>query len=213
MSRIFKIDPFSPDDTILKHAADIVKQGGLIIYPTETFYGLGVRFSDDTALQRLFAVKGREYGKPVLLLIQDIDTVAKLGAYVEVPVRELARKFWPGPLTLLFTASSRLSPFLTGGEGKIGCRVSSNPVAQRLLSLTNEPITSTSANLSGGKSPSCIEEIPEVLLDAVDIILDAGTTPGGLPSTVIDVSEEPFRVVREGALPSHDVLKCLRHPA
>lgn len=209
MPKIFKIDPHSPDDAILKHAADIIKQSGLIIYPTETFYGLGVHFSDEGALQRLFAVKGREPGKPVLLLIQNSDTLNELASSVELSVSALVQKFWPGPLTLLLTASNRLSSYLTGDGGKIGCRVSSNPVARRLLHLTGEPITSTSANLAGGKSPVCIAEIPELLLDAVDIVLDAGTTPGGLPSTIIDVSRKPFIVVREGALPSQDVLKCL----
>jgi L-threonylcarbamoyladenylate synthase len=208
MPRIYRIDPSYPDAAILKHAAGIVKQGGLIIYPTETFYGIGVIISDEIALQRLFAVKGREHGKPVLLLIQDIAAIAELSPSVSAPAQTLAQKFWPGPLMLLFTAAPRLSHFLTGDEGKIGCRISSNPVAHSLLKFTGEPITSTSANQSGGKSPACINEISPGLLDAVDIVLDAGSTPGGLPSTVIDVSEVPFRVVREGVLSSQDVLKC-----
>ncbi|MEI6126498.1 MAG: L-threonylcarbamoyladenylate synthase [Pseudomonadota bacterium] len=206
MPLTFKLNPESPDASLLKQAAAIVKKGGIIIYPTETVYGLGALYSNEEALKRVFAVKGRDELKPVLVLIREPAELHSLASDVSGQALALARNFWPGPLTLIFKAAAHLSPLLTGIDNTIGCRVSSSLAAQRLLDFLPEPLTSTSANLSGGINPSTIEEIPEELRNAVDVILDAGATHGGLPSTVIDVTRLPFTVVREGALPSQQVL-------
>ena len=209
MPQIFKLNPQSPDDSILKKAAKLIKTGKLIIYPTETFYGIGALYSDEKALKRIFNIKSRNKTKPVLLIIQDIASLYKLSSSVSQQSLFIAQRFWPGPLTLLFPASTQLPRLLIGSSGKVGCRVSSNLVAKRLLYFLKEPITSTSANLSGGKSPKQIDEIPEELLNSVDIILDAGETPGGIPSTIMDVSDHPFIVVREGAIPSTEIFNSL----
>lgn len=205
MAQIFKIDPLSPDDALLRQAADIVTGGGIIIYPTETVYGIGALFSNEQTLKRVFALKGRDQSKSLLLLIRDIASLRNLTAGMSYTALGLAEKYWPGPLTLLFEASNKLSPLLIGSEKKIGCRISSNPVARKLLSYIKQPITSTSANLSGEKNPSEISEISPMLLDSVDVVLDAGKLGDGLPSTVIDVTVEPFKVVREGAVIPDDV--------
>ncbi len=145
--------------------------------------------------------KGRRETKPVLLLIENSRALGELATEMMPEALALAERWWPGPLTLLFKALPHLSPYLTGDEGKIGCRISADPVARRLVELAGAPITSTSANLAGGPSAACIADIPGELLDRVDVIIDAGTTPGGRASTVLDVSALPFTVVREGALP------------
>jgi L-threonylcarbamoyladenylate synthase len=200
------INPRSPDEAALHEAAHIIKMGGIAVYPTETFYGLGVLFNNEQALERLFAAKGRRETKPVLLLIENSRALGDLAAAMMPEALALAERWWPGPLTLLFKALPHLSPYLTGDEGKIGCRISADPVARRLVELAGGPITSTSANLAGGPSAACIADIPGALLERVDIILDAGATPGGRASTVLDVSALPFAVVREGALPAGLVL-------
>ncbi len=205
MPQIFKIDPRLPDEALLRQAADIVLGGGIIIYPTETVYGIGALFSNEQALRRVFAVKGRDPSKPVLLLIKDAASLRNLITGMSYTALGLAEKYWPGPLTLLFQASEKLSPLLIGDERKIGCRVSSSPVARKLLSIIKQPITSTSANLSGDKNPSEINDISPLLLDSVDVILDAGRLGDGLPSTVIDVTIEPFKIIRQGEIIPEDI--------
>ena len=202
MPQIFTINPQAPDDTALRAAAAIIRSGGIALYPTETFYGLGVLFNNEEALVRLFAAKGRRETKPVLLLIENSIELEKLTPEIIPEALALAERWWPGPLTMLFRALPNLSPYLTGDEGKIGCRISSHPLAQRLVELVGEPITSTSANLAGTPSATRIADLSAELLDRVDVILDAGTTPGGPASTLLDVSTHPFTVLREGAIPA-----------
>jgi L-threonylcarbamoyladenylate synthase len=202
MPLILTINRKEPDEAALREAALIIRSGGIAVYPTETFYGLAVLFNNEQALERLFAVKGRRETKPVLLLIENRMELKKLTPEIIPEALALAERWWPGPLSLLFKALPGLSPYLTGDEGKIGCRMSSDPLAQRLVRLAGRPITSTSANLAGSPSATRIADISAELLDRVDVILDAGATPGGPASTLLDVSALPFAVLREGAIPS-----------
>jgi L-threonylcarbamoyladenylate synthase len=203
MPQIFTINPQAPDDAALRTAAAVIRRGGIAIYPTETFYGLGVLFNNEQALERLFAAKGRRETKPVLLLIENRTSLEKLTLEIIPDALALSERWWPGPLSLLFKARPHLSPYLTGNEGKIGCRISSDPIAQRLVKLAGAPITSTSANLAGSPGAMRVADISAELLGRVDVILDAGTTPGGPASTLLDVSTLPFTVLREGAIPAH----------
>jgi L-threonylcarbamoyladenylate synthase len=209
MPVVYKLDPADPDDSALKEAAQLIRAGKLVIYPTETFYGLGALYCNEQALDKIFQIKGRQKDKPLLLLIPDIACLYRLAYTVPEQAMALVQKFWPGPLTLLFTASAELSDLLIGNKVKVGCRISSNPVAQGLLSHLKEPLTSTSSNASEGRSPTRIDEIPAQLIDSVDLILDAGETSGGLPSTVFDLSERPFTVMREGAIPAKVIFETL----
>jgi len=210
MTRLCRINPGSPDLSQLETLAADVKNGALIVYPTETFYGLGALYNNLHALRRIFTAKDRDAHKPLLLLLPDSTFLPVLASSVHPEARAVAEHFWPGPLTLLFKASSRLSSYITAGTGSVGCRVSSNSVAASLLGSLKLPLTSTSANLAGGKSPVRIDDIPASLLDRVDIILDAGETAGGLPSTIIDTTTHPFSVVRDGALPCSDIFTALQ---
>ena len=202
MPLFFNLNPQSPDEAALREAAAVIRSGGIAVYPTETFYGLGVLFNNEQALERLFAAKGRRETKPVLLLIESSSALVQLTSEIMPEAAALAQRLWPGPLTMLFRALPHLSAYLTGDEGKVACRISNNAVAQRLVELVGNPITSTSANLAGGQSASCIEDIPDELLERIDVVIDAGTTPGGLASTLLDVAARPFKIVREGAIPS-----------
>lgn len=212
MSIILTVDPREPDPSLLQQAVQCLRDGGIIIYPTETFYGLGVHYAHETALARLCRIKERGASKPVLLLIPDITWMHKLSCAVPASALTLADHFWPGPLTLVLEASSHLSSFITGGSATIGMRISSNPVAARLLTLFGDCITSTSANFPGEPSPSAIQRISAQLLETVDLVIDAGETPGGSPSTVLDISARPFTVVREGAIPAETLRPFLESP-
>lgn len=201
MPRIIKIDPLSPDEALLSEAADIVKSGGVIIYPTETVYGIGALYSNERAIQRIFSIKGRDAHRPILLLLRNLNDLERLATGISEKALSFAKRYWPGPVTLLFHAKPFLSDFLIGQEKKIGCRISDNPLTQKLLNHIGAPITSTSANPSGIHENYCnINKLPDIIYKSVDAILDAGAVGGGVPSTVIDVTQEPFKILRRGAI-------------
>ena len=152
MPDVIKIDPHSPDNSLLKDIADRLSPGKLIVYPTETFYALGGLCADSVALEKIFNIKGRDPGKPLPLLIRDHTFLQHIANNFLPQALHLSKKFWPGPLTLLFNAASNLSPYITGNSRKVACRVSGSIVAQGLMAHLPEPLTSTSANFSGEES-------------------------------------------------------------
>lgn len=190
-----------PDEEGIKKAGEIILKGGVIAFPTESFYGLGADAYNEEALRRIFKIKGREESKPLLLLIADVSWVAPLVKSIPPKAKILMEKFWPGPLTLVFEARDHLSPMITAGTGKVGLRISSNPLSQTLVATVNRPITGTSANLSGQPSLSLISEVIKILGDKLDGILDGGETRGGLGSTVLDISGSTPLILRQGAVP------------
>lgn len=200
MTDFFKICPDTPDQGMIEDICTRVQQGAVVVYPTETFYGIGASAFREDALRKVFQSKNRDDQKPVLLLIDTISCIEKIAVDIDPKALELAEAFWPGPLTLLFKAAAGLSPLLTGNEGKTGCRISSGRVAAAIMNRLCEPLTSTSANITGGPPACSVADIPREVRDRVDIIIDAGKTPGGLASTIVDVSIRPFRIVRHGAI-------------
>lgn len=203
------INPDVPDEYSVREVISCLRAGGIIIYPTETFYGIGALFTRESALKRLFSIKQRDPGKPVLLLIPDVAFIKNISSVVSPVLETLAGYFWPGPLTLLTKALPHLSPLVTGHNRTVGIRISSNTIVQHMLALLQDGITSTSANISGEVSPACIEEIPDVLLSAVDVVVDGGRTPGGSPSTIFDISSTPYKTVREGAISTKQIMNAL----
>ena len=194
----------------IEKAAQWILQGKVVAFPTETFYGLGADARDGEALQKIFRVKEREEDKPLLLLVADRTWLP--GLVKDIPPRAgpLIERFWPGPLTLVFEASAHLSPLLTGNTGKIGLRISSHPVAQALVQVMGRAITATSANVSGQPSPSEAREVFQSLGEKIDAILDGGKTPGGLGSTVVDVSGVSPKIIRQGAIPQAELAPFLK---
>ena len=201
------LNPDIPDEYSVREIVRCLRAGGIIIYPTETFYGIGALFTIENTLKRLFSIKQRDAGKPVLLLIPDVAFIKNISSAVPPVLEKLAGIFWPGPLTLLVAAQPHLSLLVTGQNRTVGIRVSSNPIVQALLALLQDGITSTSANISGDVSPSSIDEIPTALLNTVDIVIDGGKTPGGSPSTVFDIASTPYKTVREGAISTRQIMK------
>lgn len=176
----------------------VLQESGLVALPTESFYGLAVAPFDEQALARLWEVKGRSEGKPILLLIGDRSQLGLFVQTIPPAASVLMNIFWPGPLTVVFPASGRLSDAVTAGTGSVGIRLSAWQPLRDLLRQVG-PVTGTSANREGVPPPRTAEEVQHSFGDALDLIIDAGPTPGGRPSTVVDV-RGPIRIVREGAI-------------
>ncbi len=176
----------------------VLGESGLIALPTESFYGLAAAPFDEQALARLWQVKGRSEGKPILVLIGDESQLGPLIRSIPPAGRLLMKAFWPGPLTIVFPAAVGLSDAMTAGTGSVGVRFSPWEPLTNLLRLVG-PMTGTSANREGQPPPKTAKEVQDSLGDVLDLIVDAGPTPGGRPSTVIDV-RGPIRIVRDGAI-------------
>ena len=195
-------------------AIDVLNSGGIIAYPTETFYGLGVRFDIVGSLRRLYDLKRRprEKAMPLIIghagLLCEIVLPAWLG-HVPSPVTSLMNRFWPGPLTLLLPAKEGLSEFLTAGSGTIAVRVPGESFALRLARTAGFPITATSANLSGMPPAASGREVLRHFDDRIDLLIDGGETSGRLPSTIVDASGKRARIVREGAIEREELENCL----
>lgn len=198
-AEIVKINPAHPERAFSR-CRDVVSRGGVVVYPTDTFYGLGVDPKNSGAVERLFDIKGRQADQPILLLIDNAARVADWAAEVNDRAEHLMKTHWPGPLTLVFKAQKHVLPLLTGAGRTIGLRVPGNPLTCKLLEFINTPLTGTSANVSGERSVRRAEEAAEALGGRVDLVLDGGVTPGGKPSTVVDVSAGRVTVIREGAV-------------
>jgi L-threonylcarbamoyladenylate synthase len=179
-------------------ARRVLGEGGLIALPTESFYGLGVAPFDEQALARLWLVKGRSEGKPILVLIGDESQMGPFVRSIPHAAHVLITAFWPGPLTIVFPAAVGVPDAVTAGTGSVGIRLSAWQPLRDLLQRLG-PVTGTSANREGVPPPTTAKEVQDSLGDSLDLIIDAGPTPGGLPSTVIDV-RGPIRIIRDGAI-------------
>ncbi len=187
-------------ESTVRKAARVILGGGVIFYPTDTIYGLGCNAFDGQAIERVFSIKGRPENKPVLLLIDGREMLEALTAEVPPEGERLIRSFWPGPLTILFRAREGIHPLLTGSEGKVGVRLPDDDFCRRLLKAAAVPIVSTSANLSGKEGTAAIGDLHDQLGALVDLFIYAGDSASTLPSTVVDVTGERIRIVREGAI-------------
>lgn len=210
MARIIRINPVKPSYESIIPAVETIRTGGVVAYPTETFYGLGVDALNKDSLKKIYELKKRHFSQPLSILIYSRDVLPE---YVEV-IPELAwrliNQFWPGPLTLIFSASPPLPPLLCSQTKKVAIRISSHPIARALAEGLHSPITSTSANVSGSASCTTPEEVTLQLGDTVDLIIDGGRTAGDKASTIIDVTQSPPRLIREGAIPFDEIkLYCV----
>ncbi|MDP3029128.1 MAG: L-threonylcarbamoyladenylate synthase [Deltaproteobacteria bacterium] len=204
-----KVNAQNPDEEAIRKACAVLKQGGILAFPTETFYGLGADALNEQALKRVFALKQRDYAKPLLVIISEKDQLHSLVSDIPSVAEKLMDSFWPGPLTIIFKARKGLPSLLTGGTDTVGIRISSHPVARSLASTFGLPLTATSANLSGGRNPITAQDVCDQLGGRVDMILDAGETKGIKGSTIIDVTLSPPRIVREGDVPVDEIMKAI----
>ena len=208
MPEIWTVDPEMPEPETLARALALLRRGGTVAYPTETFYGLGADALNEAAVGKIYAIKGRGFQNPLPVIIGAREDLAPLVADVPDVALPLMKDFWPGPLTLVFRAAPCVPPLLTAGTGKIGIRLSSHPVARELARRLGGPLTATSANLSGRKEAVSAQEVRENLRRLEpDALLDGGPTPGGRGSTVLDVTMDPPVLLREGAVPSDRIFR------
>lgn len=210
MTTLLRVDWASASKSVWKQALDVFKKGGIIAYPTETFYGLGVDPFNETAVKKLFNLKGREADKPISILVKDKKMLAEVAEEIPLSAEKLIKKFWPGPLTIIFKAKKSIPTTLTAETGTIGVRISSNPISQKLLETIDSPITTTSANPSGKKSPVTADEVMGYFKNKVDLILDGGVLSGKLGSTIVDVTEGDLKVIRVGEIPTERVVENLK---
>lgn len=198
---IITMDPQLPDPALIEEAVAVLRAGGVIAYPTETFYGLGADALNEKAVDRIFRIKGRNFHNPLPVIIGGPEDLKIIAESIPEKAHLFMEKFWPGPLTLIFRASPAVPPGLTAFSGKIGVRISSHPIAAALCQALDHPLIATSANPSGAKESISAQEVQETLENLVDAIINGGQTPGVVGSTILDVTIDPPLVLREGAIP------------
>ena len=182
-------------------AAVLLRDSGVVAYPTDTVYGLGAAVYDREAVSNLFALKGRDRSQGVPVLIASESQLAEVAAEIPDAALALAERFWPGALTLVVRRGPRLEPLVTGGSDTVAVRLPDHPCPRALVSAVGAPITGTSANRHGGPEPASAEEVQRQLGNSLRLVLDGGPSPGAVPSTIVDVTAPTPRLLRAGAIP------------
>ena len=201
--RIFSAeDDYSP-------AIEPFRAGGIIAYPTETFYGLCVDPFNELAIKALYEVKGRPPASPMPLIIGEASMLSSVVSEISPQAQKLINRFWPGPLTIVFRARPGLPSILTAGTGTIAVRLSGSPCARRLSSTLSSPITSTSANPSGSPPATKAAGVLSYFDGSIDILIDGGGLKGMKGSTIVDATGERLVVLREGEIASSEILISL----
>lgn len=198
-TKIIKINPNFPEEALIKEAAKALQKGKLVSFPTETVYGIGANFLDKKAIDRLYAIKKRPRNKPFTIHIAGFGALKDLKIVLSEHAERIIRKFWPGPLTIVVFNKKK---------EKIGLRMPRNKIALELIRKAGVPVVAPSANISGKKPPLSGKEVIVEMDGLIDIILDAGNTEVGKESTVLDVTKDPFTILRPGAISKEDLLRA-----
>jgi L-threonylcarbamoyladenylate synthase len=205
-SIIRKINSTTPEPEIIAEAASVIKRGGVIAFPTRCLYGLGADAFNPDAVERMIQIKQRPGDKPILVLIDTRSRLESLVTHIPPAADAIMEAFWPGRVTLVFKARKTLAVELTADSGNIGVRLPGHPAASALVKHVRSPITGTSANLSGRTGCHRAQDLEPQVAGQLDLILDAGTLRGGVGSTVVDVTVDPPRIIREGQVAANDLL-------
>lgn len=213
---IVPVTPDDPREERIRPAVRALREGGIVVVPTETFYGLAVECFNEDAVRAVNRLKGKPDRSPVLLLMADVSQIHQVAADLPEQFELLASTFWPGPLTLVVPASDRVPREVTGGRATVGVRVPGLTLPRRLAERLGRPISGVSANLHGQPPLRNAADVLGAFPEGVDVILDAGPTAGGLPSTVVDLAGDRPTVLRAGAVPASALrpfLRDLQEPA
>ena len=210
-AEILKIHSESPEVSLVKYAADQIRSGEVLGMPTDTFYGLAADPFNLRAVDRVYDIKTRSRHKPLSLLIESTDQAEELAKDLSDEFYSLARKFWPGPLTIIVKAGSRLPLKVTANTGNVALRVPNAKIPLAVVTAAAIPITATSANLSGASECTSAEQVRDQLEGRINIIVDGGASPRDVASTIIDLSSDDgrWRIIREGAIPADEISKFL----
>jgi L-threonylcarbamoyladenylate synthase len=197
------------DDAGVRRGAEVIRAGGLVAFPTETVYGLGADAQSGLAVARIFEAKQRPRGNPLIVHLASAAALESIAARVPRRARDVAARFWPGPLTLVLPRAGAVPLITTGGLETVAARVPSHPVARALIEASGRPIAAPSANRSGWPSPTRAEHVRDDLDGRIELILDGGPTPVGVESTVLDMTTEPPMLLRPGGVTLEDLKDCL----
>ncbi len=210
MAELLKVNALSPDPLCLEYAADMLRRGRVISIPTDTFYGLAADPFNLHAVEEIFKIKGRPAHKPVLLLVESVERAEELSSGM-LPDRfyALARRFWPGPLTLVIEASGRVPLKITGNTGKVAVRLPSAKIPVSLIRLMDAPLTGTSANPAGMPECCTAEEVRCCMGQRLPLILDGGESNIPVASTIVEVTHDGWRLIRDGAIPAEQIAEFL----
>src|SRR5947199_9133162 len=204
---ILKITSEKPEPSLIRYAADQIRAGQVLGMPTDTFYGLAADPFNLRAVDRVYEIKSRSRHKPLSLLIEDVEQAEDLAKPLPQEFHVLAKKFWPGPLTLIVKAASRLPLKVTANTGNVALRVPNAKIPLAVVTAAAIPITATSANLSGASECTSAEQVRDQLQGRISIIVDGGNSPRDVASTIIDLSDgnDRWRILREGAIPADEI--------
>ena len=208
-SLIKKIHPEEPEPEIIEEAAGVIRRGGVVVFPTRCLYGLGADAMNPIAVERIIEIKQRPSDNPILVLIHAEKQLEMLVEKIPPAATAIMAAFWPGRVTLVFDARGTLPGLLTAQTGKIGVRLPGHPAAAAILGQVKSPVTGTSANLSGSPGCSRLSDLGPEIADQADLVLDGGILQGGSGSTVVDVTEAPPRILREGQVTTGEIMRVL----
>lgn len=206
MSKVFHIDPEAPSAEVINLAASVLRDGGVVLFPTETVYGIGATATSWYGAQELFDIKMRPLDRPLPWLVEDDDALDRYGEGVPAYGHALAERFWPGELTIVVNASDLVGRDFRDSRGTVALRCSSHEVVQELIRACGSPIASTSANTSGLPPAGRFGEIEDRIIAAADVALDGGDAHTGIASTVVDCTGPDPVILREGAIPAQEIL-------
>lgn len=197
--RILKINPNKPEKELIRLAVDMLKNDGLVVYPTDTLYGIAGNALSKKAITKVYKTKGREFRKPLSIAFHSLSQARRYVEFNPIALK-LAKKFLPGPLTIILPMKYKFPKDLTFGSRNVGIRIPNNKIALELIKECEFPITATSANISGNKNPVTVEDSIKQVGNKVDLILDGGRCKLKKPSTVIEVTDDKVTILREGAI-------------
>lgn len=209
MSKVFRIDPEEPSAEVINLAASVLRGGGIVVFPTETVYGIGASAHSCFGPQEIFDIKVRPLEKPLPWLVEDDDALLdKYGVDVPEYAHNLAKAFWPGALTLVVMASDLVGKDFRADDGTVGLRSPDHEVVMELIQASGGPLIATSANTSGQPAPGDFDGVEERIIAAADVVLDGGETDHKTASTVVDCTGDQPVILREGAIPNDAILSA-----
>jgi len=208
--KIIEIDPTNPSEAILKYAAGVLKNGGVVVYPTDTAYAIGVNAYNARSIKNVYDIKNRDHTKPTHVVVRDWTMVEGLCLSDRI-AKTIGDKFFPGPLTLILNKHDLFPPLLTGGKTTLGIRIPKYEFTIRLSQIVDFPYTTPSANKDKKKTPYSIQEVKaELGFDGIDLVINAGQLKETSPSTIIDLSQGLIEIVREGPIKSTEIINYLK---